>query len=180
MSDFEIPHDKKIRDNLICKAEQIKRRPYRKWNTQFGMIASLGGVIIIPMLLGFALMLSQSWELNVMSFGDDEARSLGVNTRRARIVVILGATLVTGTSVAVSGIIGWVGLVIPHFARAVVGPNYRVLLPACVVLGSAYLLVVDDLARMLIPGANIPIGILTAVLGVPLFLVIFRRTSRGW
>ena len=135
---------------------------------------------IIPMLLGFALMLSQSWELNVMSFGDDEARSLGVNTRRARIVVILGATLVTGTSVAVSGIIGWVGLVIPHFARAVVGPNYRVLLPACVVLGSAYLLVVDDLARMLIPGANIPIGILTAVLGVPLFLVIFRRTSRGW
>ena len=134
----------------------------------------------VPLVAGFALMLSQSWQLNVMSFGDDEARSLGVNTRRARVVVILGATLVTGASVAVAGIIGWVGLVIPHFARAVVGPNYRTLLPACVVMGSAYLLVVDDLARMLIPGANIPIGILTAVLGVPLFLVIFRRTSRGW
>ena len=135
---------------------------------------------ILPMLLGFVLMLSQSWKLNVMSFGDDEARSMGVNTRVTRIVVILGATLVTSTSVAVAGIIGWVGLVIPHFARAIVGPNYKVLLPTCLLLGSAYLLLIDDFARMLIPGINIPIGILTAILGVPLFLVIFRKTSKGW
>lgn len=135
---------------------------------------------IIPMLVGFVLMLSQAWKLNVMSFGDDEARSMGVNTRRARLVVILGATLVSSTSVAVAGIIGWVGLVIPHFARAIVGPNYKVLLPTCVGLGAAYLLVIDDIARMAFGGVEIPIGILTAILGVPFFLVIFRRSNRGW
>jgi len=135
---------------------------------------------LLPMFVGFVLMLSQSWKLNVMSFGDDEARAMGVNTKVTRVVVILGATLVTSTSVAVAGIIGWVGLVIPHFVRALVGPNYKVLLPTCLVMGAAYLLLIDDLARMLIPGINIPIGILTAILGVPLFLVIFRKTSRGW
>ncbi len=135
---------------------------------------------IIPMLVGFVLMLSQAWKLNVMSFGDDEARSMGVNTRKARLIVILGATLVSSTSVAVAGIIGWVGLVIPHFARAIVGPNYKVLLPTCVGLGAAYLLVIDDIARMAFGGVEIPIGILTAILGVPFFLVIFRRSNRGW
>ncbi|MGI6033605.1 MAG: FecCD family ABC transporter permease [Coriobacteriales bacterium] len=134
---------------------------------------------IIPMLVGFVLMFSQRWKLNVLSFGDEEARSMGVDTKRTRLIVILGATLVTSTSVAVAGIIGWIGLVIPHFARAVVGPNYRVLIPACVVMGSAYLLVIDDLARMLL-SVEIPIGILTSILGVPFFLVIFRKTSRGW
>ena len=134
---------------------------------------------IVPMLVGFALMLSQAWKLNVMSFGDDEARAMGVNTRRARLIVIFGATLVASTSVAVSGIIGWVGLVIPHFARAMVGPNYKALLPACMFVGAAYLLVIDDLARLLLT-VEIPIGILTAVLGVPFFLVIFRKTNTGW
>lgn len=137
-------------------------------------------VALVPMLIGFALMLSQSWKLNVMSFGDDEARAMGVNTRKARLIVILGATLVSSTSVAVAGIIGWVGLVIPHFARAIVGPNYKVLLPTCVGLGAAYLLLIDDIARMAFGGVEIPIGILTAILGVPFFLVIFRRSNRGW
>ena len=134
---------------------------------------------IVPMLVGFALLFSQRWQLNVLSFGDDEARAMGVDTKRVRLFVILGATLVTSTSVAVAGIIGWIGLVIPHFARAVVGPNYKVLLPACLVMGAAYLLVIDDIARMLL-SVEIPIGILTAILGVPFFLVIFRRTNRGW
>lgn len=134
---------------------------------------------ILPMVVGFILIFRQRWNLNVLSFGDDEARTMGVNTTRTRLIVILGATLVTSTSVAVAGIIGWIGLVIPHFARAVVGPNYKVLLPACLVMGSAYLLVIDDIARMLM-SVEIPIGILTAILGVPFFLVIFRKTSRGW
>lgn len=137
-------------------------------------------IAIFPMLIGFALMLSQTWKLNVMSFGDEEARAMGVNTHRTRLIVILGATLVTSTSVAVAGIIGWVGLVIPHFARAVVGPNYKKLLWTCLLLGSSYLLVIDDVARMAGGGAEIPIGILTAILGVPFFLVIFRKTSKGW
>ncbi len=136
-------------------------------------------IAIIPMLIGFILIISQAWKLNVMSFGDEEAKSLGVNTSRSRVIVILGATLVTSTSVAVAGVIGWVGLVIPHFARALVGPNYRVLLPTCILLGAAYLLVIDDIARMAL-SVEIPIGILTSILGVPFFLVIFRRTSRGW
>ena len=135
---------------------------------------------ILPMLLGFALVFSQRWKLNVLSFGDEEARSMGVNTARTRLIVILGATLVTSTSVAVAGIIGWIGLVIPHFARAIVGPNYKVLIPTCLLLGAAYLLCIDDIARMLIGGIEIPIGILTSILGVPFFLVIFRKTSRGW
>lgn len=134
---------------------------------------------ILPMLVGFGLLMSQRWNLNVLSFGDDEARSMGVDTVRTRLVVILGATLITSTSVAVAGIVGWVGLVIPHFARAIVGPDYKVLLPACVIIGAAYLLVIDDIARMLLT-VEIPIGILTSILGVPFFLVIFRRTSRGW
>ena len=104
---------------------------------------------------------------------------MGVDTARTRLVVILGATLITSTSVAIAGIVGWIGLVIPHFARAVVGPNYKTLLPACIVMGAAYLLVIDDIARMLL-SVEIPIGILTSILGVPFFLVIFRRTSRGW
>ncbi len=136
-------------------------------------------IALPPMAVGFALMLSQTWKLNVMSFGDEEARSLGVNTARTRLIVILGATLVTSTSVAVAGIVGWVGLVIPHFARALVGPNYRVLLPTCLFLGAAYLLCIDDIARMLL-SVEIPIGILTSILGVPFFLFIFRKTSRGW
>ena len=134
---------------------------------------------LIPMLLGFGLVISQSWKLNVMSFGDDEARSMGVNTRKTRLIVILGATLITSTSVAVAGVVGWVGLVIPHFARAIVGPNYKVLLPTCLIMGAAYLLCIDDIARMLL-SVEIPIGILTSILGVPFFLVIFRNTSKGW
>ncbi len=134
---------------------------------------------IVPMLAGFALIFTQRWKLNVLSFGDEEARAMGVNTSRTRLIVILGATLVTSTSVAVAGIIGWIGLVIPHFARAIVGPNYRVLIPTCLVLGAAYLLCIDDIARMLL-SVEIPIGILTAILGVPFFLVIFRKTSKGW
>jgi len=134
---------------------------------------------LLPFTIGFGILLSQSWKLNVLSFGDEEARSMGVNTRRTRLLVILGSTLLASTSVAVAGIVGWIGLVIPHLARAVVGPNYRVLLPASIAMGAAYLLLVDDIARLM-SSVEIPIGILTAILGVPFFVVIFRRNMRGW
>ncbi|MDY0341081.1 MAG: iron ABC transporter permease, partial [Coriobacteriia bacterium] len=134
---------------------------------------------LLPILLGFALLLLESWKLNVLSFGDEEARSMGVNTRVTRLIVVFASTLITSTVVAVAGIVGWIGLVIPHFARAIVGPNYRVLLPTSMVLGASYLLVVDDIAR-LIASVEIPVGILTSILGVPLFVVIFRHNMRGW
>ncbi len=134
---------------------------------------------LAPMLIGFAVLLSQSWKLNVMSFGDEEARALGINTKRTRIIVIFAATLLTSVSVAVAGIIGWVGLVIPHLARAVVGPNYRVLLPVSMLFGATFLLVIDDICRVCFT-PELPIGILTSIVGVPVFLFIFKRNMRGW
>ena len=136
-------------------------------------------VVALPMLIGFAILLAQSWKLNVLSFGEEEARSMGINTGRVRLLVILASTLVVSCTVAVAGIVGWVGLVIPHLARALVGPNYKRLLPTSILIGSAYLLAVDDIARNL-TAVEIPIGILTAILGVPFFVFIFRRNMKGW
>lgn len=136
-------------------------------------------IALIPMLIGYALLIVERWKLNVLSLGDDEARALGVDTKRTRFIVIVAATLLTSVSVAVSGVIGWIGLVIPHLARALVGPNYHKLLPASIILGATYLLIVDDIARCLL-SMEIPIGILTAILGVPFFAVIFHHNSKGW
>lgn len=136
-------------------------------------------VVALPILFGFVLLMLERWKLNVLSFGEHEAKSLGVNTRRVRTIVIFASTLVVGCSVAVSGIVGWVGLVIPHLARAIVGPNYKVLLPASMVLGATYLLLVDDVCR-LVSAIELPIGILTAIIGVPFFVFIFRRNTKGW
>lgn len=136
-------------------------------------------VAVIPMAVGFVLLMLERWKLNVLSLGEEEARSLGINTARVRFLVIVAATLLTSVSVAVSGVIGWIGLVIPHLARAVVGPDYRKLLPASMILGATYLLIVDDIARCLLT-MEIPIGILTAILGVPFFIFIFHHNSKGW
>lgn len=136
-------------------------------------------IAIVPMIVGFVLLLLERWKLNVLSLGEEEARSLGVNTKRTRLIVIVAATLLTSVSVAVSGVIGWIGLIIPHLARALVGPNYKRLLPASMLLGATYLLIVDDIARCLL-SMEIPIGILTAILGVPFFMIIFHRSSKGW
>jgi iron complex transport system permease protein len=152
----------------------------------FWLMGSFNGVdtkemlMLIPvMVIGFVVLLSQRWNLNVLSFGEDEARSLGVNTLRTRTLVIIAATLLSAASVAIAGIIGWIGLVVPHLTRAIVGPNYRVLLPTTMLVGSIFLLIVDDFAR-LIYSTEIPIGLLTSILGVPFFAVIYRRNMKGW
>ena len=134
---------------------------------------------LAPMLIGFAILMSQSWKLNVLSFGDEEARAMGVKTGRTRLLVIFASTLITSASVAVAGIVGWIGLVIPHLARAIVGPNYKVLLPCSMVVGAVYLLLVDNIARLAMT-VEVPIGILTAILGVPFFVVIFKHNMKGW
>ena len=136
-------------------------------------------IILLPMLIGFALLMSQRWKLNVLSFGEEEARSLGINTARTRLIVIFAATLLSSCSVAVAGIIGWIGLVVPHLARSIVGPNYRLLLPTTLAVGAVFLLLVDDVARMLY-SVEIPIGLLTSILGVPFFIFIYRKNMRGW
>ncbi len=136
-------------------------------------------ISLIPLLVGFTILVIMSWRLNVLSFGDDEARSLGVNTRVTRLLVIFASTLLASTSVAVAGIIGYVGLVVPHLARAIVGPNYKRLLPTSLLIGAIFLLVIDNIARVAL-SVEIPIGILTAIVGVPFFVVIFRNQARGW
>ena len=107
--------------------------------------------------------------MNVLSVGDEEAKTLGVDTGAVRLAVIASATLITAASVSVSGVIGWVGLVIPHFARMLVGPDFRRLLPASMLLGAGFLLGVDTLART-VARIEIPLGVLTAFVGTPLFL----------
>ena len=135
--------------------------------------------VFLPMVAGFGILLLQSFKLNVLSFGDEEARAMGINTRRVRVLVIFASTLLTSLSVAVSGIVGYVGLVIPHLARAIVGPNYKVLLPTSMFVGATFLLIIDNVSR-LVSDVGIPIGILTSLLGVPFFIIIFRRQMKGW
>lgn len=134
---------------------------------------------IIPFIIGFFILFRQRWQLNVISFGEEEARSLGVNTKMVRRKVIFASTLIIGASVSISGIIGWVGVVIPHLARAIVGPNYKKLLTASLLIGASYLLIVDNCIRT-IWTAEPPIGIITSVLGVPFFLFILKNNTKGW
>ncbi len=130
-------------------------------------------------LLGLVPLVLLRWRINVLSLGDEEAKSLGVEAGRMRAVVIGAATLITASVVAISGVIGWVGLVIPHIARMLVGPNFERLLPAAMLMGAAYLVLVDTLARTL-GRIEVPIGILTAVVGAPFFLWLLWRGRHGW
>jgi len=115
----------------------------------------------------------------VFSMGEQEARSLGLNTEALKILIIVCTTLITATSVAFCGVIGWVGLVIPHLCRMLVGPDHKNLIPATILMGAAYLLVIDNLCRLL-SAAEVPIGILTAVIGAPIFAYLLRKTKGGW
>lgn len=132
------------------------------------------GMAVIPMLVGLVPLLMLRWRVNVLTLGDEEARTMGVNAPRVRLTVILAATLITAASVAVSGMIGWVGLVIPHLSRKLVGNDYRHLLPVSMLFGAAFLLGVDDVSRTLL-ATEIPIGILTAFIGAPFFLWLITR-----
>jgi iron complex transport system permease protein len=114
----------------------------------------------------------------VLSVGDDEAVTLGVDPTRVRLVVVLAATLGTAAVVAVSGLIGFVGIIVPHTIRIVFGTSYRIVLPLSVVLGAAFLILADLLARTISAPAEIPIGVVTAFFGAPFFAVVLR-SSRG-
>ena len=125
--------------------------------------------LAVPVLLGLIPLLLLCWRINLLTVGEDEAKSIGVNTGALRLSVIVCATLLTAASVAVSGMIGWVGLIVPHFCRMLFGSDYRRLLPASALFGATFLLVTDDVARTVVAG-EIPIGILTAFVGAPIFL----------
>ncbi|MEE4639086.1 MAG: iron ABC transporter permease [Wenzhouxiangella sp.] len=148
-----------------------------------GSLARVNSGDLLPVLpaviLGLIPLVLLRWRINVLSLGDDEARALGIDASRLRLMVIAAATLITASVVAIAGVVGWVGLVIPHIARMLVGPSFAVLLPVAAVIGAGYLLLVDTLSRTL-GAVEIPLGILTAVLGAPFFLWLLARGRRGW
>lgn len=134
-------------------------------------------VLLVPVIIASIPLFLVRYKINVLSFGEEEAKALGVDTTKTRFLIIMCSTLLTTAAVSVSGMVGWVGLIIPHVARMIVGPNYKVLLPASFIIGGTYLLLIDDLARSLFI-TEIPLGILTALIGAPFFLFLLLK-QRG-
>ncbi|MDM7991612.1 iron ABC transporter permease [Arthrobacter sp. zg-Y877] len=132
---------------------------------------------LVPVAIGAAVVLALRWRLNVLSLGDDDAAALGVNPHRSRVVLLCAVALMTAGTVAVAGAVGWVGLVVPHLARLWVGPDHRTLLPASLLLGGTYLMLIDTISRS-ISSSELPLGILTAIIGAPVFVVLLARSQK--
>jgi len=135
--------------------------------------------VIPAVAIGLVPLFLLRWRINVLSLGDEEARSLGVDAARTRLIVIVAATLVTASATAIAGVVGWVGLVIPHIARMLTGPGFGRLLPVSFIIGAGYMLIVDTLART-IAATEVPLGILTAIIGAPFFVWLLARGRSGW
>jgi iron complex transport system permease protein len=148
-----------------------------------GSLASVGhkGLLYasIPMLIGIGILILIRWRFNVLAMGEEEAMALGADTGKLRAIIVICCTMISASSVCISGTVGWVGLIIPHIGRMLVGPNHKRLLPVCLLLGAVYLLLIDNICRV-VASVEIPIGILTAIVGVPFFLYLLRRSGRGW
>jgi len=160
--------------------------PYALQALIFWLMGSLGQAtwgdlaVSLPLIgLGVIPLILLRWRLNVLSLGDDEARALGVDVRREKILVIALAALATAAATAVTGIISWVGLIVPHLVRMAVGADNRRVVPLSAAYGASLLLVADDIARG-VASFEIPIGILTSVVGIPLFLVLLKKSGRVW
>jgi iron complex transport system permease protein len=152
----------------------------------FWLLGSLTGItwqnllpLVIITLPGLFIIWLIRWRLNILSLGDSEALTLGVDPTRMKVGIILVSTLMTAVAVSVSGVIGWIGLVIPHAGRMIVGPDHKKLVPVSISLGAAFMVVIDSIARTLLPG-EIPLGILTGLIGVPIFVFLMRRSKTGW
>lgn len=137
-------------------------------------------LLAVPTLIAIVIILLLAWRINILSLGDDEAKQLHVNVGGLRWVLLICVAMIVSAQVAVSGSIGWVGLVIPHATRIMTGPDHRKLLPVSIMMGAAFMVLVDDVARTL-TGSEIPLSILTAIIGAPVFLYLLRRSqNRGW
>ena len=134
------------------------------------------GVIFIPGIIFIWLL---RWRLNVLSLGDSEATALGLDPTKMKVAFIIFSALMTAAAVSVSGVIGWIGLVIPHAGRLIVGPDHKRLIPVSLSLGAAFLMGIDDIARTVLPG-EIPLGILTGLIGVPILVLLMRQNRSGW
>ncbi len=136
-------------------------------------------VVSIPIGLGILVILALSPYLNILSMGDDEATTLGVRVGLIRMILIFAATLVSALTVVLGGMIGWVGLIVPHIARMLTGPDNRLLLPVAALMGGLYLVVVDDLSRLVF-SVEIPLGIVTSLVGIPFFALVLKNARKGW
>lgn len=152
----------------------------------FWLMGSLNGssfeklIRILPLYLVSMLVIYLfKWNINILSMGDQEARSFGVNVQRDRKIIIIASSVLTALVVSISGIIGWVGIVIPHFARMLVGPDFRKIFPVSISLGIAYLVVIDDICRA-VSTTEIPIGVITGILGAPLFIYFIYKRKVNW
>jgi len=137
-------------------------------------------LIAVPVVLGSSMIYLMRFQINVLSLGDEEAQALGIKVERTRWIALTAIALISAAVVAAAGVIGWVGLVIPHFARMLTGPDHKVLIPAAMLIGASYLIHVDNVARTAI-AAEIPVGIITALIGAPIFGLLLRRAAnKGW
>ncbi|WP_448384398.1 FecCD family ABC transporter permease [Desulfosoma sp.] len=134
-------------------------------------------IAAVGVVIGLTPVYLMRWRLNVMSMGDEEARALGVNIKRERLIFLAFSTLAAATAVSVCGIIGWVGLMVPHLVRILVGPDHRVLLPLSLTGGAAFMIAADTVARTL-TSFDIPVGIITALTGAPFFIYLMKRGGR--
>ena len=134
---------------------------------------------IITFVVGVVPILCLRWRLNILSFGEDEAKAMGVNVGAIRLVCIVCATLLTAAVVSIAGTIGWVGLMIPHLVRFIVGPNNKTLLPMSLLTGALFMLIIDNLCRSLL-AYEIPLGVLTSLLGAPFFIfILYKRKGNA-
>jgi iron complex transport system permease protein len=146
----------------------------------FNHISNSDLLVAGPLLLGGLLILYLiRWRINVLSMGDEDARALGVDIKQQKAIIIVSATVISAAAVSICGIVGWIGLVIPHVGRLLVGPDHKLLIPIVALVGASYLLIVDTVART-ITVTEIPIGIITALVGAPVFAYLLRRTQTGW
>ncbi len=141
----------------------------------------LSDILVIsgPVLLSIGVIWAVKWRINIMTFSEEEAMSMGIETGRLRGLIIIASTVMTASVVSVSGVISWVGLVIPHTARMIVGPDYRNTLPASVALGGLFMLAIDTVARTAF-STQIPLGILTAIIGTPFFIYLMIKGKKSW
>ena len=148
--------------------------------TFVGADAKKVAMIAIPTLCGGALLMTLRWRINLLSLGDLDAKTLGMNVGMLRWLIIALVSLIVASQVAVSGLVGWVGLVVPHVARMLVGPDHRRLLPTAALLGALFTLGLDDLTRAVLR-AEIPVGVLTALVGTPLIcFLLWKSQGKGW
>lgn len=152
----------------------------------YWLMGSLGQVNLndmawaaVPMAGGIAVLCLLGRALDALAMGDEEAQALGIPVKAVRLATIAAATLVSALTVSIAGMIGWIGLIVPHIARLLVGPGNARLLPAAASLGAAFLLFADGLARNLF-ATELPIGIVTELLGIPVFLIVLSRVRKGW